>query len=79
MGILTVKLSVQLEQALEAAASREGISKSEIARRALLAYSAKTQAGEVSALDKLADLVGCFDGGPDDLSTNPEHLRDFGQ
>ncbi len=79
MGVLTVKLSAQLEQALEAAASREGISKSEIARRALSAYSAKLEVGEVSALDKLADLVGCFEGGPEDLSSNPEHLRDFGQ
>jgi hypothetical protein len=79
MGTLTVKLSVQLEQTLEAAASREGISKSEIVRRALSAYSGKAEShSEISALDKLADLVGCFEGGPDDLSSNPEHLRGFG-
>jgi hypothetical protein len=33
----------------------------------------------LSALDQAGDLVGCFRGGPADLSSNPEHLAGFGQ
>jgi hypothetical protein len=33
----------------------------------------------LSALDRAGDLVGCFRGGPADLSSNPEHLAGFGQ
>jgi hypothetical protein len=31
-----------------------------------------------SAADLLADLVGCCEGGPADLSSNPAYLSDFG-
>jgi hypothetical protein len=31
-----------------------------------------------SAADLLADLVGCCEDGPPDLSSNPAHLSDFG-
>jgi len=32
-----------------------------------------------SLLDAIPDLVGCFSGGPADLSSNPAHLADLGQ
>jgi hypothetical protein len=32
-----------------------------------------------SACDLLADLVGCCEGAPADLSSNPEHLAGFGE
>jgi very-short-patch-repair endonuclease len=33
----------------------------------------------VSALDQAGDVVGCFSGGPTDLSSNPDHLASFGR
>ncbi len=33
----------------------------------------------ISALDSAGDLVGCFNEGPADLSSNPHHLDDFGR
>ena len=31
-----------------------------------------------SALDLAGALVGCLEGGPGDLATNPEHLKGYG-
>ena len=52
-------------------------------RRALKAFlqapmSSSTLASP-SACDLLADLVGCCQGAPADLSSNPEHLAGFGE
>ncbi len=33
----------------------------------------------ISALDSAGDLVGCFNEGPADLSSNPCHLDEFGR
>lgn len=33
----------------------------------------------ISALDSVGNLVGCFNDGPADLSSNPHHLDDFGR
>ena len=32
-----------------------------------------------SLLERVPDLVACFEGGPSDLSTHPAHLSGFGQ
>lgn len=57
------------------------LSKSEVARRAIAAYvgQATASAEFVSALDQAGDLVGCFEGGPKDLSHNPKHMSGFGK
>ena len=58
------------------------MSKSELVRRALVAYIARPEGeagGFVSALDLAGDLVGCFDGGPPDLASNPRHMDGFGK
>ncbi|MEI8324765.1 MAG: ribbon-helix-helix protein, CopG family [Betaproteobacteria bacterium] len=80
MNTLTIKIPAQLEHEIVLASEREHLSKSELVRRALAAYLSqrKTAAPFVSALDQAGDLVGCFHGGPADLSTNPKHLQDFG-
>jgi len=81
MGTLTIKIPAELERALEQASTREKLTKSELARRALAGYIAQQQAGStfVSALDQAAGLVGCFKGGPKDLASNPRHMADFGK
>jgi hypothetical protein len=82
MNTLTIKISPSLEQQLVDAAQRAHLSKSEVVRRALAAYVAHPVHGTapfVSALDRAGDLVGCFEGGPADLASNPRHLDGFGR
>ncbi len=80
MNTLTIKIPPQLEQELVLASQREHLSKSELVRRALVAYVSQRKAGipTMSALEQAGDLVGCFSGSPSDLSSNPRHMDDFG-
>jgi len=81
MTTLTIKIPPQLEQEIVLASEREHLSKSELVRRALVAYISQRNAAVPtrSALDQAGDLVGCFSGGPSDLSSNPRYLDDFGR
>lgn len=81
MNTLTIKISATLEQELLQLSEQAHLSKSELVRRALVAFIAqrKTAAPFVSALEQAGDLVGCFSGGPADLSSNPKYLEDFGK
>jgi Arc/MetJ-type ribon-helix-helix transcriptional regulator len=81
MSTLTIKIPPQLEQEIVLVSEREHLSKSELVRRALVAYLSKRNAAvpAMSALEQAGDLVGCFSGGPSDLSSNPRHLDDFGR
>jgi len=81
MNTLTIKIPPQLEQDLVLASEREHLSKSELVRRALVAYVSQRKAATpaMSALEQAGDLVGCFVGGATDLSSNPRHLDDFGR
>ena len=81
MNTLTIKLPDQLEVEIVAASQQEHISKSALVRRALEAYLAqrKSATPAISALDKAGDLVGCFEGGPRDLASNPRHMAGFGK
>ena len=81
MVTLTIKISSTMEQELLKASDQAHLSKSELVRRALEAYigQRRTTAPFVSALDQAGDLVGCFSGGPSDLSSNPHHLDGFGR
>ncbi len=81
MNTLTVKIPESLEHELVVLTQREHLSKSEVVRRALALYmrhEPKATAPFVSALERAGDLVGCFTGGPDDLSCNPEHMEGYG-
>lgn len=81
MSTLTIKIPPDLEQALLQASEQTHLSKSEVVRRALVAYISqrKTDQPFVSALDQAGDLVGCFTGSPEDLSSNPRYLDGFGK
>ena len=80
MSTLTIKIPPVLEQELLQLSEQAHMSKSELVRRALTAFIAqrKTMTLVASALDQAGDLVGCFGGGPTDLSVNPEYLKGFG-
>lgn len=81
MNTLTIKIPAQLDAEIIEASTQDHLSKSELVRRALNTYlrQRKSAAPFVSALDRAGDLVGCFEGGPDDLASNPDHLADFGR
>ncbi len=84
MNTLTIKLPASLDEALAAASVRQQLSKSELVRRAIAAYMEGARAAgggkaAPSALAQAGDLVGCFAGGPADLSSNPRHMDDFGR
>ena len=80
MITLTFKVPPALGEAIAVASQREQVTRSELVRRAVTAYVARKprQAGFVSALEQAGDLVGCFEGGPKDLASNPKHMEGFG-
>jgi hypothetical protein len=84
MNTITLKLPPALDAALTDASQRAQLTKSEVVRRAVIAYLApsgplESGAKPLSALALAGDLVGCFAGGPSDLASNPRHLDGFGQ
>jgi Arc/MetJ-type ribon-helix-helix transcriptional regulator len=80
MTTLSVKVPPSLEAALRAASQRERLSRSELVRRALMAYMAQRpdEPAALSALDAAADLVGSLSAGPTDLASNPRHMDGYG-
>lgn len=83
MAVISLKLTEDLDAQLTAQAQHRRLSKSELVRRALTAFLQASEQGgggpqPQSAADLLADLVGCCEDGPADLSSNPAHLSDFG-
>ncbi|HTQ99939.1 MAG TPA: CopG family transcriptional regulator [Candidatus Acidoferrum sp.] len=80
MSVLKLKISPELEAVLKKASRTARIGKSELIRRALVAYIARQVPIQfVSALEKAGDLAGCFAGGPKDLSTSSRHMNGFGK
>lgn len=84
MAVISLKLTEALDAQLTEQAHRRRLSKSELVRRALTAFLQSSGQGAEgippqSAADLLADLVGCCEGGPADLSSNPSYLSDFGK
>jgi Arc/MetJ-type ribon-helix-helix transcriptional regulator len=83
MAVISLKLTEALDAQLTEQANRRRLSKSELVRRALTAYLQSSAQGveasaPQSAADLLADLVGCCEDGPVDLSSNPAYMTDFG-
>ena len=83
MAAISLKLTETLDAQLTEEAHRRRMSKSELVRRALTAFLQSSEQGmedsaPQSAADLLADLVGCCEGGPADLSSNPAYLSNFG-
>jgi Arc/MetJ-type ribon-helix-helix transcriptional regulator len=83
MAVVSLKLPDALDAELSEQAQRRRLSKSELMRRALRAFlqgsAEPSAAAEPTAADLVADLVGCCEGAPPDLSSNPVHLAGFGE
>lgn len=76
---LSLRISKAESRALRARARREGISQGNLVRRALRAYGVTPELDPGrSGYDLIKDIIGRSRGGPQDLSTNPEHLADYG-
>jgi hypothetical protein len=83
MALISLKLPDALDAELAAQARLRRLSKSELMRRALKAYLQAADSTEAqpapSAFNRVADLVGCCEGGSPDLSSNSAHLAGFGE
>jgi hypothetical protein len=79
MVTLTVKLPESLATKLDALVRRRGQRRSEIVREAIeRAVEEAPEAAQGSVFDLLSDMQGVIKG-PKDLSTNPKHLRGYGE
>jgi len=83
MAVISLKLTEALDAQLTDQAHRRRLSKSELVRRALTAFLQPSRqdvegSAPQSAADLVADLVGCCEDGPADLSSNPAYLAEFG-
>lgn len=81
MKKFTVTLPAELAQAVDELAARTYQSRSDLVRQALQPYVQAHQGSSAatSLLDAVADLVGCFAGGPENFSTQSKHMAKFGQ
>lgn len=79
MKAISIKLPDPLFHDLVQRAQSSASSQSEIVRTALAAYlQGDVTAQNASCADRAARWIGMVEGAAD-LSTNPEHLRGFGQ
>jgi hypothetical protein len=79
MKTLSLKLPEILESQLDIFARKNGISRSEIVRRALLEYFSRDEVSRPGSFLELArDLAGSIEG-PSDLSTNKDYLEGYGK
>jgi predicted transcriptional regulator len=75
MRTVSVKLPPHLDRALTDLAARRGESRSTLIREALEVY-VREDGGTFGAAAR--GLAGAIEG-PPDLSTAPEHMRDYGR
>jgi len=78
MDTLTLKVPDVIKTQLNSAAKKQGMSKSDIIRQALIEYFSKdTMTVSGSFLDLAEDLAGTIKASAD-LSTNKAHLEGYG-
>ena len=77
---LSLRISKAESRALRERARQEGISQGNLVRRALRAYGVtpELESGK-TGYDVIKHLLGRNSGKSTDLSTNPEHLKDYGR
>lgn len=72
MQTLVLRIPDDLARELEAEAKRCHITKSEVARKRLIAAGSQSH-DTASGFDLIADLIGTVDGGPTDMSQRKKH------
>ncbi|MDX2178568.1 MAG: CopG family transcriptional regulator [Bryobacteraceae bacterium] len=78
MRTISLKLPQRLIEQVETRAKDRRISKSEVIRESL-ETSFRTPGSKVTCFDLSADLVGIFDGLPEDLATDHKYMEGFGE
>lgn len=79
MKTLTVKIPEDMDAKLTALAIQQGQSKSAMIRVAIeQIVESDGQTNGTSALDQIADLIGCVEGAKD-LSYNKDHMKGYGR
>lgn len=76
---ITIRIPPSLGKRLKEQAGVKGRPESEIVREALESYFRQGAGQSAYALAKQAGLIGQVKGAPRDLSTNPRHLKGFGE
>jgi predicted transcriptional regulator len=76
---LSIKVSKTEKNSLRKVALERQSTPSRLLRAALQSVLAENSAAQTSLLERHQHLFDRLDQGPGDLSTNPEHLRSFGQ
>ena len=80
MPTLTVKVSADLAARLKRASEQRGLTKSELARRAIEKEVPKpVKNARPSLYDLMKDGLGCVDSGVPDLATNKKYMKGFGR
>ncbi|HWG18970.1 MAG TPA: CopG family transcriptional regulator [Terracidiphilus sp.] len=72
--MVQVRLDDEMQQELDRAARRRGVTRSDILREAIRLV---IKSAPENAVPRLAG-IGCVDFGPGDLATNKKHLRNLG-
>ena len=76
MDSMSIKLPKSLSAKVSRLAKRRNVSRTEVVRNALEAYTASETASVASGV---SDLKGCLKGLPRDLSTHRKHLEGYGE
>lgn len=77
---VSLRISKSESRALRQRARAEGVSQGSLIRRALRAYGITPDPEPArTGYDVVKHLIGRNRGGAKDLSTNPEHLKDYGR
>jgi predicted DNA-binding protein len=80
MVTITCKIPEELNERLEAEASRRMLPKSALVREALNRSITKPrEARKQTAFDAVKNLCGIIKDGPADMSTNPKYMDGFGR
>jgi predicted transcriptional regulator len=80
MVTITCKIPEELNEKLEAEASRKMLSKSAIVRQALERPLKKSRSDrQPTAFDAIKNLCGIIKDGRTDIPTNPKYMSCFGQ
>jgi predicted transcriptional regulator len=77
---LSLRLPEPLRHGLETLVATTGRTESDLAREAIAEYLLRrSQMPTCFEIADEAGLIGCVESGVGDLSTNPKHMRGFGQ
>ncbi len=68
MQTLVLRIPEDLARELDAEAKKSHLTKSEVARRRLIAAGLQGHAAAAAGFDLIADLIGTVEGGPSDMS-----------